>query len=96
MEIKLVLSKESVTSSATFEGTRNEFLDLEWIDSQSMLWNIDIAKVTTLEDVLAQNPTGLILFQFGLKFFSEGESQFQEKLFWIEDGVVLKSEVTNA
>lgn len=96
MEIKFVMSRDSVCSVATFEGTRDEFLDLEWIDSQQMQWQIDIAMPIALQDVIAQNQTGLVLFENFIRFYSDGEVNWKSELFWIEEGEVLKSEITNA
>jgi hypothetical protein len=97
MEIKFVTSRDTVASFGTFDGTRDEFLDLEWIDSQPIQGlQIDIARPIALQDVIAQNPTGLVLFENFTKFWFEGEVNWKSELFWIEEGEVLKSEVTNA
>ena len=93
MNVQYVQVWPGVTRYGIMQGTRDEFLNSkEWL----FLTTVDNAEFfreeKTLEQAIADNPKGLLLFSKVNHFYVDGEVQISEDITWIEDGKVLQCE----
>jgi hypothetical protein len=51
-----------------------------------------IREVWTLEQAIAENPKGLLLFANNYHYYVDGECKFAEELTWVVEGEVKKNE----
>ena len=91
MNVQYVQVWPGVTRLGTLQGTRDEFVnDKVWLFTTKVNNSDFIREETTLEQAIADNPKGLLLFSKVNHFYVDGEAQFSEDITWIEDGKVLQ------
>ncbi len=85
------VSTAKTTMFGVLEASADDFVGNDFWDSPLLEQDFTREEVT-LEQAIADNPKGLLLFSKFLNYYVEGECKFAEKLTWVVDGEVKKSE----
>ena len=85
------VSTAKTTIFGVLEGSADEFVGKDFWDSPILEQDFTREEVT-LEQAIADNQKGLLLFSKFIKYYVEGECKFLEELTWVVDGEVKKDE----